>query len=102
MLQTVAHTIAAHGMLENCCNLIVGISGGADSVCLLSVLSAYITKNKLPIQIIAAHVNHGLRGAAADADEAYVMGLCETWGIPLRLLLKTKRHLLLKQPRKHV
>lgn len=85
MLQTVADTIAAHHMLKDCRNLIVGISGGADSVCLLSVLSAYIQQNHLPIQITAAHVNHGLRGEAADADEATVIQLCEAWNIPLQI-----------------
>lgn len=85
MLQTVANTIAAHNMLKDCRNLIVGISGGADSVCLLSVLSVYIRKNALPIQLIAAHVNHGLRGEAADRDEAQVKELCSTLGIPLNI-----------------
>lgn len=85
MLQKIADTIAAHQMLKNCCNLIVGISGGADSVCLLSVLSAYVKQNHLPIQLIAAHVNHGLRGEAADADEAQVVQLCSQWQIPLHI-----------------
>ncbi len=85
MLQKIADTIAAHHMLENCCNLIVGISGGADSVCLLSVLSAYVEQRNLPIKLIAAHVNHGLRGEAADADEAQVVQLCKQWKIPLHV-----------------
>ena len=42
MLQIVANTMATHHMLKNCKHLIVGISGGADSVCLLSILLAYI------------------------------------------------------------
>lgn len=85
MLQTIADTIVAHHMLENCRNLIVGISGGADSVCLLSVLFAYIKENNLPIQLTAAHVNHGLRGEAADGDEAQVRALCHAWNIPLKI-----------------
>lgn len=85
MLQTVANTIAAHHMLDNCNNLVVGISGGADSVCLLSVLFAYVKKNRLPIHFTAAHVNHGLRGPAADADEAQVVAVCRQFGIPLQI-----------------
>lgn len=85
MLQTVANTIAAHDMLKDCRNLIVGISGGADSVCLLSVLFAYIQEKHLSILLTAAHVNHGLRGDAADRDEAQVKALCNTLGIPLKV-----------------
>ena len=52
-------------------NIVVGLSGGADSVCLLYVLAAL--RKKLGLQLCAVHVHHGLRGVEADADEAYAV-----------------------------
>lgn len=67
-------------MLDEQDRIIVGVSGGADSVCLLFVLSEI--RKEIPIDLVVVHVNHGLRGAEADADEAYVKQLCETLAIP--------------------
>ena len=66
--------IREHGMIGMGDVVIAGVSGGADSVCLLFVLCAL--KEKMGFQLQACHVNHGLRGADADADEAYVRELC--------------------------
>jgi tRNA(Ile)-lysidine synthase len=53
-------------------DLVVAVSGGPDSVALLrAVVEA------APGQVVAAHVNHGWRGAASDADEAFVRDLVE-------------------------
>jgi tRNA(Ile)-lysidine synthase len=59
----------------------VAISGGADSVALL--LAMVEAKASLGVGLSAAHVHHGLRGTEADADEAFVVALCERLGIPL-------------------
>ncbi len=61
--------------------VLVGLSGGADSVCLLHFLQ-YLAKEK-HFALTAVHVNHGLRGRAADADEQFCQALCETLKIPL-------------------
>jgi tRNA(Ile)-lysidine synthase len=62
----------------------VAISGGADSTALLLALhEANAEKTPLGIVLSAAHVHHGLRGADADADEAFVRELCERLGVPL-------------------
>lgn len=61
--------------------VLVGLSGGADSVCLLHFLQ-YLAKEK-HFALAAVHVNHGLRGAQADADEQFCKNLCEKWGILL-------------------
>ncbi len=59
--------------------LIVGVSGGADSVALLHLLH---TVPQFPLRLVVAHLNHCLRGADSDADEAFVQHLAEeTWGI---------------------
>lgn len=56
-------------------------SGGADSVALLFAL--YLLKEKLDIQLSAAHFNHRLRGDESDRDEAFVREFCGRYDIPL-------------------
>lgn len=63
--------------------VIAGVSGGADSVCLFCVLSEL--RDKLGFELVAVHVNHGLRGEAADADERFVETLCERHRVPLEI-----------------
>jgi tRNA(Ile)-lysidine synthase len=61
--------------------IVVGLSGGPDSVCLLHVL--WSISDTLPLRLEAAHLHHGLRGASADADEAFVREHCAALGVPL-------------------
>ncbi len=61
--------------------VLVGLSGGADSVCLLHFLQ-YLAKEK-HFALAAVHVNHGLRGKAANADEKFCKTLCAQLDIPL-------------------
>lgn len=63
--------------------VIVGVSGGTDSVCLLHVLRQ-LAKDR-SYSITAVHVNHMLRGNEADGDESFVSGLCKEWDIPIRV-----------------
>ena len=66
--------------------VLVGFSGGADSVCLLHFLR-YLAAEK-HFALAAAHVNHGLRGKAAQADQRFCRQLCKELGIEF-LTLKT-------------
>lgn len=59
----------------------VALSGGADSMALLNAFCA--VKDKLGISIYAAHLNHMIRGAEADRDEAFVREQCEKLGVTL-------------------
>jgi tRNA(Ile)-lysidine synthase len=68
--QKVRNFIAGHDLLRPDDKVCVGLSGGADSVTLLTVL-----KN-LGFDVMAVHVNHNLRGAESDADELFVRQLC--------------------------
>lgn len=63
----VRRTVADHAMLRPGERVLVAVSGGADSVGLL--LALYHSRRTLGIELVAAHVNHGLRGAEAAADE---------------------------------
>ena len=72
-----------HSMLE-CTDIVVGYSGGADSSLLLYALSVIAKENG--INLTAAHVNHMLRGEAADKDEEFCRRECEKYGIPFRSL----------------
>ncbi len=60
--------------------VIVALSGGADSVCLLVVLNKL--KGELGIELKAVHVHHGLRGAEADRDSEYAEELSQKLGVP--------------------
>ncbi|MBQ2802351.1 MAG: tRNA lysidine(34) synthetase TilS [Lachnospiraceae bacterium] len=65
-------------MLKAKDRLIAGISGGADSVCLLFVLLEWA--KRVPLELAVVHVNHGIRKEAAQ-DALYVEQLCKQHGI---------------------
>ncbi len=64
--------------------VVAGVSGGADSMCLLFLLSGLRERLKFSLKVI--HVNHGIRGEAADADEKYVVNICREKGIPCEVV----------------
>ena len=70
-------------MIEPKDTIVLGISGGADSVCLLKILARW--KEAWGISLRAVHVHHQLRGEEADADERFVRELCENEGIPCKV-----------------
>lgn len=63
--------------------LLAGVSGGADSMALCRLLLCLRDRGHAVFS--AVHVNHGLRGDEADADEAFVADFCRRWEIPLLL-----------------
>ena len=64
--------------------VVAGVSGGADSVCLLHVLVRL--REEMGLTIRAVHVHHGLRGAEADRDAAFVEALSARWNVPCRVV----------------
>ena len=64
--------------------MVVGVSGGPDSVCLLHILHSLA--DQLDINIHAVHINHMLRAEEALADEVFTTTLCKELGIPLSVV----------------
>lgn len=79
MYQKVRAYIREQKLLGSKDTVIAGISGGADSICLLFMLLEL--KKELNLELFAVHINHGLRGDSADADEAYVKAVCQEQGV---------------------
>ena len=80
MLKKVRDYMREHEMTAPGDAVIVALSGGADSVCLLTVFKQLATPEFL---LRAVHVHHGIRGAEADRDEAFAQKLCESLSVPL-------------------
>lgn len=84
MINKVKSVIDKYGMLHEGATVVVGVSGGSDSMVLLSILHSL--KDEFGIKLIAAHVNHGLRGETADRDERFVKEFCFANGIEFHAL----------------
>lgn len=72
--------IREHDLIREGDTVVVGVSGGADSVCLL--LGLYDLRRQLGCSLVVCHVNHQLRGAAAVADEQFVRKLSARLELP--------------------
>ena len=66
-------------LFGGCGKILVALSGGADSTCLLLCLHKLASKHGF--SVYALHVNHGIRGTEADRDEKFARNLCEKYGI---------------------
>ncbi len=85
--EKVRQYIEKYRMIQTGDSVCAGLSGGADSVCLLTALAFLRDKGELPpaVSLSAVHVNHCLRGAESDGDMAFVRALCGEMEIPLYL-----------------
>jgi tRNA(Ile)-lysidine synthase len=70
-------------LIEKNDRVCVGVSGGADSLCLLVLL--HELSGRLGIEVCAFHVDHHLRGEESGADRAFVEEFCRQRGIPLKV-----------------
>lgn len=77
----VLNFIDKHSLVATGEKVVVGVSGGADSVCLLHLLTKW--QQQLGIRVHAAHLNHELRGAEAEADARYVTRLAGSFDVPI-------------------
>jgi tRNA(Ile)-lysidine synthase len=76
----VAEYIKRHNLFKDGDTLIVGVSGGADSVALLDLLA--VTAG-FRLNLVVAHLNHSLRGEESDGDALFVKELAERYGMPV-------------------
>ena len=83
MLRKVLQYCRRQKLIENGDYVLVGVSGGADSVCLLHVLKAL--QNEIGFFLEVVHVEHGIRGIESENDAAFVVRLCEELEIPMQL-----------------
>ena len=86
MQKRVMEFIKEHKMMEPGGRVIVALSGGADSVCLLHLLAEL--REELQIELRAVHVHHGLRGEEADRDAAFAEKTAEMAGVPCLVVQK--------------
>lgn len=79
LTERVRDWIRKYDMIQTEDLIVVGLSGGGDSVCLLCVLRELA--GELGFSLAAFHVHHGIRGREADRDAAFCLELCEKMGI---------------------
>ena len=80
-LKKVYEYIQKNKLIKESEHIIVGLSGGADSVCLLHILHSL--SNRLKIKLTAIHINHMLRGQEAKRDENFAINFCKELGIEI-------------------
>lgn len=80
MYKKVLSYIKDNNLIQPSDKILVALSGGPDSMCLLNML--FKLKDELNISIGAAHVNHLLRGEDSFKDEEYVINVCKEMDIP--------------------
>ncbi|MCR5147288.1 MAG: tRNA lysidine(34) synthetase TilS [Clostridia bacterium] len=79
MIKKVEQTIKKFNLIDKDDKIVIGVSGGPDSMCLLNVL--YNLKEKLGISIVVAHINHMIR-EEAEEETKYVENYCLNINVP--------------------
>ena len=82
-LNNVTNTIKKYNLINDGDKLVLGVSGGPDSICMLDVLNRIKNDNNVNIKfdMVVAHVNHMIRAEAGE-DEKFVKDFCEKIGVP--------------------
>jgi tRNA(Ile)-lysidine synthase len=81
LLDKVRETIQKHRMFGEGGTIVVGVSGGPDSLCLLHTLKRL--QEGLGIALHVGHLEHGIRGEESQADASYVETLAREWQLPV-------------------
>ena len=79
MFSEFVKTIKKYHMLSGGEKVLVGVSGGIDSMVLLTLLQQFVEMSKG--EIVVAHLNHCLRGKESDRDEVFVKNVAEVMGL---------------------
>jgi len=80
--ETVADFLRRQGLFAGAERILLAVSGGADSIALLHVLTALKTQGGIQPDLVCAHINHQLRGPASEADERFVVEQASRLGLP--------------------
>jgi tRNA(Ile)-lysidine synthase len=93
VVRRVRETVETHDLLHAGQIVVVAVSGGPDSLCLLHVLMALRAEALPGLALHVAHLNHELRGVDSQADAEYVAGLARRWGLPATVETQDVHHL---------
>jgi len=88
LIKTIQNFAFANNLWEKNSKIIIGVSGGSDSACLLDIFSKLAPKYDLDLHI--AHVNYGLRGEDSKKDELFVRELAKKYNISFTVLKPKK------------
>ncbi len=94
LIKKTQNIIFQNELFERGSSIVVAVSGGPDSACLLDVLNQL--KDKYALELIVAHINYNLRGQDSAADERFVLKLAEKYGLETIILhpkIKTRKNL---------
>ncbi len=80
--EKVIETIKKYNLINEGEKIVVGVSGGPDSLCLINVLDEIRKEGKIKFDLVVCHVNHMIR-EEAESDEKFVYNYCEEKHIPI-------------------
>ena len=83
MYQKIKAYIKKNEMLKTGDKVVVGVSGGADSVCLLFMLLEL--RREYDLELFVVHIHHGIRGDTADADAEYTKDICRKFNVECQI-----------------
>lgn len=84
LIKTIQNTVFQQELFKRGAKIVVGVSGGPDSVCMLDIVAKL--KPKYNLKLIIAHVNYGLRGRDSAKDEEFVRKLAKKYGTRIEVL----------------
>jgi tRNA(Ile)-lysidine synthase len=92
LVKKIQENIFRYELFSQGAKIVIGVSGGPDSVCLLDALCEL--KEKYALHLVIAHVNYGLRGKDSDLDEKLVKKIAEKYSLPIEVLKVKKSEII--------
>ncbi len=96
--RSLAEELLVERLLKPDDSVIVGVSGGADSMALLHLLAGFNESPQWRLRLHVAHLNHGLRGAESDADAAFIAAAADSLSIPYTVDTRDVRTIAEREP----
>ena len=91
MITKVKKYVEQFNMLCDNDRVVIGVSGGADSMCLLSVLLTL--REEYNLSLFVVHINHNIRGQEAKEDEDFVVNYCREHGVHVHVVSKNVKEI---------